>query len=54
MGASQTHAQSEEQPLRVQVIYDAARAILKVILIGSLETTASILKVINALVEDNE
>lgn len=52
MGASQTHSRVEAHPLRAQVIYDAPRAALKVILIGSLETTASFLKVIKALVEE--
>jgi excisionase family DNA binding protein len=53
MGAAQGHGQIEDQPLRVQVIYDRPRAVLKVILIGSLETAASYLRVIKALVEDS-
>jgi hypothetical protein len=51
LGASKSPQRDEEQPLRVQTIYDAPRAVLKVILIGSVETTASMLKVIKAVVE---
>lgn len=53
VGASQSRDGSEAQPLRVQAIYDATRGRLKVILIGSLETTTDFLKVIKALVEDD-
>jgi len=52
MGASQGHLQDlEDQPLRVQSIYDAARGHLKVVLIGSIDTTTALLKVVKALTE---
>ncbi|HTQ55705.1 MAG TPA: helix-turn-helix domain-containing protein [Bryobacteraceae bacterium] len=53
LGASHSRDGSEPQPLRVQTIYDAARGRLKVIVIGSIETTASILKIIRAMVEED-
>jgi excisionase family DNA binding protein len=51
LGASKGRGQSEDQPLRVQAIYDAPRGHLKVILIGGIDTTTSLLKVVQALVE---
>jgi excisionase family DNA binding protein len=51
LGAAQSHEQ-DEQPLRVQTIYDPSRAQLKIILIGSVETTASMMRVVQALVEE--
>jgi excisionase family DNA binding protein len=53
LGASQSRDGSESQPLRVQSIYDAARGRLKVVLIGSIETTTSLLKIIKAMVEED-
>lgn len=53
LGASNSRDGSESQPLRVQTIYDATRGRLKVIVIGSIETTASILKVVRAMVEED-
>jgi excisionase family DNA binding protein len=41
----------EEEPLRIESIYDAERGRMKVILVGSLEDSASFLKVINAVLE---
>jgi excisionase family DNA binding protein len=43
-----------DDPMRVQAIYDAPRGRLKLILIGSIETTGALLKVIRALVEDEK
>jgi excisionase family DNA binding protein len=51
LGAANSRGHVEDDPLRVQAIYDAPRGRLKVILIGSLDTTGSLLKVIKALVE---
>ena len=51
MGAAQGRG-SDEEPARVQAIYDPQRGRLKVIVIGSLETTATFLKLIAVLVED--
>src|SRR5262245_17023385 len=41
----------ENGPLRIDTIYDPERARLKVILNGSVTTTASLLKFVNALLE---
>jgi excisionase family DNA binding protein len=41
----------QSDPLRIDTIYDPARARLKVILTGSLATTASLLKFVNAYLE---
>jgi hypothetical protein len=51
LGASKGRGPNEDQPLRVQAIYDASHEHLKVILIGSIDTTTSLLKVVKALVE---
>jgi excisionase family DNA binding protein len=55
MGAANSRGQSEHaqnhQPLRVETIYDQVRARLKIILVGSIDTNASVLKVIKALLE---
>jgi excisionase family DNA binding protein len=40
-----------EQPLRIETIYDPERAHLKIILVGAMETNASLLNVIKALLE---
>jgi excisionase family DNA binding protein len=42
---------ADSMPLRIDTIYDPARARLKVILTGSLTTTASLLKFVNAYLE---
>ena len=52
IGASQARDGSDPQPLRVQVAYDATRGRLKVILIGGIDTTATYLKLVKALVEE--
>ncbi len=41
----------DDGPLRIDTIYDQERARLKVILIGSINTTAPLLKFVNALLE---
>jgi len=41
----------QEGPLRIETIYDAERARLKVILVGAIDTTASMLKVIQVVLE---
>lgn len=50
-GAANSRGQREDR-LRIESIYDTERARLKIILIGSIETNASMLKVINAVLED--
>ena len=45
---------TEDGPMRAQAIYDAPRARLKLILIGSIESTSALLRLIRALVEDQE
>ena len=42
---------TEDDSIRVQAIYDTQRGRLKLILIGSIESTAALLRVIRALVE---
>jgi excisionase family DNA binding protein len=42
-----------DDPAQVQAIYDASRGRLKLILIGSLETTVSLLTIIKTMVEVN-
>jgi excisionase family DNA binding protein len=51
VGIGNTRGNPEDEPMRVQTIYDAARGQLKIILIGSLETARSLLKLIRAMVE---
>jgi excisionase family DNA binding protein len=50
MGAANSRGQSADR-LRIETIYDAERARMKIILVGGIDTSASILKVIKALVE---
>lgn len=42
---------SRDEPLRVETIYDEARGRMKIILVGSMDTNASMFKVIQALLE---
>jgi excisionase family DNA binding protein len=51
MGAATGRDYTEDNPMRVQAIYDTTRGQLKLILIGSLDSTGTLLKVIKALVE---
>ena len=39
------------EPLRIETIYDAERAHLKIVLIGGMDTTASYFKIIHAVLE---
>jgi excisionase family DNA binding protein len=50
LAAGNSRGQHEE-PLRIETIYDAERARLKVILVGAIDTTASMLKVIKVVLE---
>jgi excisionase family DNA binding protein len=54
MAAANGRDHTEDDPMRVQAIYDAPRGRLKLILIGSLESTGALLRVIGALVEDEK
>ncbi|MFD7314831.1 helix-turn-helix domain-containing protein [Streptomyces sp. NPDC059883] len=40
--------------LRVETVYDEERAVLKVIILGGLDSTAELLKIVNALTEQPE
>jgi excisionase family DNA binding protein len=51
MGAAKGRDYSEDEPLRVQAIYDAPHGRLKLILIGSIETIGALLKMIKPLLE---
>jgi excisionase family DNA binding protein len=51
MAAANGRDSTGDDPMRVQAIYDAPRGRLKLILIGSIETTGALLRVIRALVE---
>jgi excisionase family DNA binding protein len=51
LGAASSRDHSDNVPMQVKAIYDAAHGQLKLILIGSMETTAALLKLVNALVE---
>jgi excisionase family DNA binding protein len=51
LGAAGSNDHSEDVPTQIKAIYDAARGQLKLILIGNIETTAALLKMVNTLVE---
>jgi excisionase family DNA binding protein len=51
VGAAGARDFESDHPAQVQAIYDASRGRLKVILIGSLETTVSLLSLIKVIVE---
>ncbi len=51
LGAANSRDNAQEERLQVQAIYDAPRGRLKLILIGSIDTTGALLKVIKAMVE---
>jgi excisionase family DNA binding protein len=40
-----------DEPLRIETIYDAERARMKIILVGGMDTTASFFKVISAVLD---
>jgi excisionase family DNA binding protein len=50
MGAAHGRSASSE-PLQIKTIYDEERARLKIVLVGSMDTTASMFKVITAVLE---
>jgi excisionase family DNA binding protein len=51
MGAANARSQGDE-PLRIESIYNQERARLKIVLVGGIDTSASLLKVIKAILED--
>jgi excisionase family DNA binding protein len=44
----------EDGPLRVESVYDESRATLKLIILGGLETTAELLRIVHALTDRSE
>jgi len=50
MGAANGRGQAAE-PLRIETIYDAARARMKIILVGGMGTNAALFKLISAILE---
>ena len=54
LGAANGRSQSEDVSMQVKAIYDATRGQLRLILIGSIQTTAQLLKLANALVEEEK
>jgi len=51
LGAANSRDNAQDDRVQVQAIYDAPRGRLKLILIGSIDTTNALLKVIKAMVE---
>jgi excisionase family DNA binding protein len=51
LGGSYNSRQSGDEPLRIEMIYDAERARMKVILVGGMDTNASYFKIIRAVLE---
>jgi excisionase family DNA binding protein len=51
VGGSYNSRRSGDEPLRIETIYDAERARLKVILVGGMDANASYFKMINAVLE---
>lgn len=51
LGGSYNSRRSGEDPLRIETMYNAERARLKVILVGGMETISSYFKMINAILE---
>jgi excisionase family DNA binding protein len=54
MAAANGRDYTEDDPMRAQAIYDAPRGRLKLILIGSIESTSALLRLIKALVEEEK
>jgi len=54
MAAANGRDFTQDDPMRMQAIYDALRGKLKLILIGSIENTGALLRLIRALVEDEK
>ena len=53
MSASASGRPADDQPLRLQTIYDEERASLKIILVGGLDSTAGMLTLVDTLVEQS-
>jgi len=51
LGGSYNSRRSGDDPLRIETIYDAERARLKVILVGGMDANASYFKIISAVLE---
>jgi excisionase family DNA binding protein len=51
LGGAYNGRRSGDDPLRIETIYDAERARMKIILVGGMDTTASFFKVIKAVLE---
>lgn len=51
LGGAYNGRRAGDEPLRIETIYDAERARMKIILVGGMETTASFFKVISAVLE---
>jgi excisionase family DNA binding protein len=51
LGGSYNSRRSGQEPLRIETIYNAERARLKVILVGGMDASASYFEMINAVLE---
>jgi excisionase family DNA binding protein len=51
LGGSYNSRRSGDEPLRIETIYNAERAHLKVILVGGMDANAAYFKMINAVLE---
>ena len=51
LGSANARRGQAEEPLRIETIHDAERARLKVIVVGGLDTSASMLKLIKVVLE---
>lgn len=51
LALSRDGSQGSSDRLRVETVYDEERASLKIIVLGALDTTADLLKVINSLID---
>ena len=51
LGGSYNSRRSGDEPLRIETLYNAERARLKVILVGGMDAIASYFKMINAVLE---
>ncbi len=47
----QSRDELRDEPLRIEMIYDAERARMKIILVGGMDTNASYFKIISAILE---
>ena len=51
LGGAHNGPRTGDEPLRIETIYDAARARLKIILVGGMDTNASYFGIISAALE---